>query len=164
MPPGKKRKVIRDGAQASPGPKHIFFATPASRITNAEPKRLVYRHARVRPKGMSHLEFEDSLTVARRDAKIITRILKGRMQTEIDPRAETALEELNQIVVMKRKVEGSDGEEVEIPAYPAKDRISAAKTVLDFTKEKPKQVTETRDLTAEEWLEQLAQAEEDPAD
>ena len=86
-----------------------------------------------------------------------------------DTRSEDVLTELHTIGTARYRIDPASGERVKIEngrdpmgfAYPTKDRISAMKVFLDFTKKKPTQGT-TLDINAPEAFLEALVAQEEP--
>ena len=85
-----------------------------------------------------------------------------------DERAEDALTELHTILTAQYRIDPETGERVKVKhgtdplgfAFGARDRLAAAKVLLDFTKKKPTQSSDVTLNTPEAFLEALAEQEE----
>ncbi|MEM6746769.1 MAG: hypothetical protein AAF608_05045 [Pseudomonadota bacterium] len=97
----------------------------------------------------------DAIVRARPQARELVRQMTKNMDQALDKRAEDTLDEMAVIVLAKKKTEDDFGETQAVPVFDTKSRISAARVLLDFTKEKPKQITHNVEMTAEEWLDSL---------
>lgn len=88
---------------------------------------------------------------ARIEAKQIVKYMveKNIIGQPEDPRAEEALEAVIEIV----RAKDDEGRQY---AYPVRDRISAANTVLTFTKQRPAQKTDLSVRKAEDFLNAIA--------
>ena len=82
---------------------------------------------------------------AKAEAKEIVQYMKKQNMIDDDPRAEEALEAMIGIVRAK-------DDKMNVPLYRASDRISAAKVVLDFTKQKPASKVDATVTKAEDFL------------
>jgi uncharacterized protein YpuA (DUF1002 family) len=109
------------------------------------------------PHGLAGMGKEIDAARARASKKakeIVSKMIENEQVSGDDPRAVTSLEELVAIVVAKVKVE-HDGKLKEVYVNQARDRISAAKAVLEFTKQKPAAKVDMKVQSAEDWLKTL---------
>lgn len=84
--------------------------------------------------------------------------LVNQMTDENDEIARAVLTDVAEIVLARTQKENEFGETANIPVFDPKSRIAAAKTFLEFTKQKPKTVTQV-EMTPEDWLEKLDEEE-----
>lgn len=155
-PPGKRRKRHRNAKVASPGPRRSFFSTPASRLINAEPKKRTGDRSlnAARVHGTSFGVMIDAMVRVRPKAQELVASMTKNNDEALDPRAEEALNEMASVVLAKKTVTDDFGKEQAVPIFDTKSRISAAKVLLEYTKQKPKTVQQV-ELSTEDWLEQL---------
>jgi len=95
-----------------------------------------------KPRDLTNAQWAEVQEIARLDAKRIMQKMKDAGQVPDDPRAAEALEKT---VETLRTAES------------AKDKIAAARLILDFTKAKPAQKTEVTVRTAEDILDEMAE-------
>lgn len=101
----------------------------------------------------------DAIVQARPKARELVRNMTKDLDEPLDPRAEQALDEMAAIVLAKKEVQDDFGQPQDVPIFDTKSRISAAKVLLEFTKQKPKTVNQNVEMTTEEWLESLPDGE-----
>lgn len=147
VPKTPRKKRPKDAKKQRYGKSNFFKelnSTPEGRAKAAEWRRKAWAKAGrkfLTPDGYSEETYKPVLEQAQADAKRIV-----------------------EIMVEKKLIDGDDdlakeaiGVAAEIMRQPisARDRLAAARTILDFTKQKPVQKNETAISTAEGFLESL---------
>lgn len=128
-------------------------------MINAEPRddrRTLDRSLKAaRVHGTTFGVMIDAVVRARPKARELVKNMTKDTGKALDPRAELALDEMATIVLATKETTDDFGTTQAVPIFDAKARISAAKVLLEYTKEKPRQVNANVEMTAEEWLESL---------
>ena len=147
--------LIPPGMHASPGPRRNFFATPAARIIAKEPRQQGGKNRALVPyrrRGVSFGAMIDAVVRSRPQARrLVNQMTKDQ---DFDQTALDVLADVAEIVLARTEVTSDFGEAKAVPVFDPKSRIAAAKAFLEFTRQKPKTVTQV-EMTPEAWLERL---------